>query len=162
MRSASAVSGEDTTSTAMDQHDPFESLFHLEDRSYEEGFRQGVELASLQPSEDLLDRLKATTIRVCPLVCGKGMEEKAGRCVKKQQEARVEPKLYLCALSRVLEPLSLRTTGLKHTGFGDFEVQTRYTKPMWKENYGEWSRTWTYVCQRHCGKSSSGRQMLST
>ncbi len=43
--------------------------------------RQGLKLASLDPALDTLDRLKATTVRVCPLVCGKGLEEKAGRCV---------------------------------------------------------------------------------
>jgi uncharacterized caspase-like protein len=54
--------------------------------------RQGVELASLQPSAEILDQLKATTIRVCPLVCGKGLEEKNGRCEKVKREAKVEPK----------------------------------------------------------------------
>lgn len=54
--------------------------------------RQGIELASLQPSADILDRLKTTTVRVCPLVCGKGMEEKNGRCEKVKREAKVEPK----------------------------------------------------------------------
>jgi uncharacterized caspase-like protein len=54
--------------------------------------RQGIELASLQPSAEVLDRLKATTVRVCPLVCGKGLEERNGRCEKVRQEAKVEPK----------------------------------------------------------------------
>jgi hypothetical protein len=54
--------------------------------------RQGIELASIQPSAEILGRLKATTVRVCPLVCGKGMEEKNGRCEKVKREARVEPK----------------------------------------------------------------------
>ncbi|MEZ5871666.1 MAG: caspase family protein [Nitratireductor sp.] len=54
--------------------------------------RQGVKLASLDPTIDLLDRLKATKVRVCPLVCGKGQEESNGRCVKVKQEAKVDPK----------------------------------------------------------------------
>jgi uncharacterized caspase-like protein len=54
--------------------------------------RQGIELASLQPSAEILGRLKATTVRVCPLVCGKGLEEKNGRCEKVKREAKVEPK----------------------------------------------------------------------
>jgi uncharacterized caspase-like protein len=54
--------------------------------------RQGIELASLQPSPEILDRLKATTTRVCPLVCGKGLEAKNGRCEKVKREAKVEPK----------------------------------------------------------------------
>jgi len=43
--------------------------------------RQGIELAALEPTTDLLDRLKATTARVCPLVCRAGQEEQDGRCV---------------------------------------------------------------------------------
>jgi uncharacterized caspase-like protein len=54
--------------------------------------RQGIELATLQPSAEILGRLKATTVRVCPLVCDKGLEEKNGRCEKVKQEAKVEPK----------------------------------------------------------------------
>jgi hypothetical protein len=54
--------------------------------------RQGIELASLQPSADILDRLKATTVRVCPLVCGKGLEEKNGRCEKVRREAPIQNK----------------------------------------------------------------------
>jgi uncharacterized caspase-like protein len=49
--------------------------------------RQGIRLASLAPAADVLDRLKATTVRVCPLVCGKGLEEKNGRCEKVKKEA---------------------------------------------------------------------------
>ena len=44
--------------------------------------RQGVKLASLEPDEDLLGRLKGEKARVCPQVCRRGEEEKAGRCVK--------------------------------------------------------------------------------
>jgi uncharacterized caspase-like protein len=54
--------------------------------------RQGIALASLQPSTDILGRLRATTIRVCPLVCGKGFDEKNGRCEKVKREAKVEQK----------------------------------------------------------------------
>ncbi len=54
--------------------------------------RQGIELASLQPSAEVLGRLKATNVRVCPLVCGKGLEEKNGRCEKVRREAKIEPK----------------------------------------------------------------------
>ena len=53
---------------------------------------QGVKLASLDPTLDLLDRLKATKVRVCPLVCGKEQKESNGRCVKVKQEAKVDPK----------------------------------------------------------------------
>ncbi len=53
--------------------------------------RQGIELASLQTTADILGRLKATKARVCPLICGKGLEEKNGRCEKVKREARVEP-----------------------------------------------------------------------
>jgi hypothetical protein len=54
--------------------------------------RQGIKLASLQPTQEVLDRLKATTVRVCPLVCGKGTEEHNGRCEKVKREAKAEPK----------------------------------------------------------------------
>ncbi|MEZ5870543.1 MAG: caspase family protein [Nitratireductor sp.] len=54
--------------------------------------KQGLKLASLAPDEEMLGRMKAVKKRVCPLVCGRGEEEKAGRCVKLKQEAKVEPK----------------------------------------------------------------------
>ncbi len=53
--------------------------------------RQGVRLASLEPSVEVLDRLKATSVRVCPLVCGRGTKEKNGRCEKVKREASVKP-----------------------------------------------------------------------
>ncbi|MCG6858068.1 MAG: caspase family protein, partial [Salaquimonas sp.] len=52
--------------------------------------RQGVKLASTDPTAEILDRLKATTIRVCPLVCGAGTEEKNGRCVNVRQQANID------------------------------------------------------------------------
>jgi len=51
--------------------------------------RQGIALASLQPDNSVLGRLKATTVRVCPLVCGKGLEERAGKCERVKREASV-------------------------------------------------------------------------
>ncbi len=42
--------------------------------------RQGVKLASFQPDAEMLERLKATKVRVCPLVCGEGSVEKNGKC----------------------------------------------------------------------------------
>jgi hypothetical protein len=45
--------------------------------------RQGVTLASLDPSEALLDLVKATKSRVCPLVCSATQVEKNGACVAK-------------------------------------------------------------------------------
>ena len=53
--------------------------------------RQGLKLASTDPSPEILDRLKATSVRVCPLVCGGGLEEKNGRCVATERKASVEP-----------------------------------------------------------------------
>ncbi|WP_065375787.1 caspase family protein [Ensifer adhaerens] len=43
--------------------------------------RKGLKLASLAPTEELLNGLKAIGSRVCPLVCGTGMEARANRCV---------------------------------------------------------------------------------
>ncbi|MEI3855322.1 MULTISPECIES: caspase family protein [unclassified Ensifer] len=43
--------------------------------------RKGLKLASLAPTEELLNGLKAIGNRVCPLVCGTGMEARANRCV---------------------------------------------------------------------------------
>lgn len=45
--------------------------------------RQGMTLASLEPSEVLLERLKSTDQRVCPLVCSVTQVEKNGACVRK-------------------------------------------------------------------------------
>ncbi len=43
--------------------------------------RQGLKLASLEPTDRILKTLKSVGGRVCPLVCGSGMEHKDGRCV---------------------------------------------------------------------------------
>jgi uncharacterized caspase-like protein len=43
--------------------------------------RQGLKFASLEPTGGLLETLKSVGGRVCPLVCGSGMEQKDGRCV---------------------------------------------------------------------------------
>ncbi|RWF16626.1 MAG: hypothetical protein EOS25_19585, partial [Mesorhizobium sp.] len=43
--------------------------------------RKGFKLASLTPTPELLDGLKAIGDRVCPLVCGNGMEARDNRCV---------------------------------------------------------------------------------
>jgi uncharacterized caspase-like protein len=54
--------------------------------------RRGVKLASLTPSAAVLEQLKGASGRVCPLVCGKGLEERKGRCEKVKREASVQPK----------------------------------------------------------------------
>ncbi|MFZ1813112.1 MAG: caspase family protein [Rhizobiaceae bacterium] len=72
--------------------------------------RQGVKLASLDPAIDLLDRLKATNVRVCPLICGKGMEESNGRCVKVKQEAKVDPKPEKRQSAQSTSPIPLQSS----------------------------------------------------
>ncbi|TIL67164.1 caspase family protein [Mesorhizobium sp.] len=42
--------------------------------------RQGIKLASVEPTGDLLKGLKAIRARVCPLLCADGMEAREGRC----------------------------------------------------------------------------------
>jgi hypothetical protein len=44
--------------------------------------RKGLKLASLAPTEELMNDLKAIGNRVCPLICGKGMEVRDNRCVE--------------------------------------------------------------------------------
>ncbi|WP_429809434.1 caspase family protein [Ensifer sp. B1-9] len=44
--------------------------------------RKGLKLASLAPTEELLNGLKAIGNRVCPLVCGNGTEVRDNRCVE--------------------------------------------------------------------------------
>ncbi|WP_192255721.1 caspase family protein [Mesorhizobium silamurunense] len=43
--------------------------------------RQGVKLASLEPTAGLLDRLRAVGARICPLACEDGMRVQGDRCV---------------------------------------------------------------------------------
>ncbi|TPK60662.1 hypothetical protein FJ930_28370 [Mesorhizobium sp. B2-4-15] len=43
--------------------------------------RQGVGLASLEPTAGLLERLRAVGARVCPLTCDNGMRVQGDRCV---------------------------------------------------------------------------------
>ncbi len=47
----------------------------------------GVYLASLDPDPSILDRLKQSTGRVCPLTCGRNQELKNGKCIAVRQEA---------------------------------------------------------------------------
>lgn len=51
-----------------------------------------AELASLDPSAELLDRLKGEKARICPLVCGRGQEARNGRCVTVRREVKADPK----------------------------------------------------------------------
>lgn len=48
-----------------------------------------LELATLDPSGDVLERLKAEKERVCPLVCARNQEAKGGRCVTTRREAKL-------------------------------------------------------------------------
>ncbi|RWB37569.1 MAG: hypothetical protein EOQ46_31650 [Mesorhizobium sp.] len=43
--------------------------------------RQGLQLASLEPTEELLERLKAVGNRVCPLVCDYGTKAEGDHCI---------------------------------------------------------------------------------
>ena len=47
----------------------------------------GVDIASLDPDPSILDRLKQSTGRVCPLTCGRNQELKNGKCIAVRQEA---------------------------------------------------------------------------
>jgi hypothetical protein len=46
------------------------------------GQHGNLKLASLEPTDDLLDRLNTQTGRVCPLDCKSGYENKSGACVR--------------------------------------------------------------------------------
>ncbi|GAB2183101.1 caspase family protein [Roseibium sp. LAB1] len=50
------------------------------------GNEAGVDLASLDPDPTILDRLKQSTGRVCPLTCGRNQELKNGKCIAIRQE----------------------------------------------------------------------------
>ncbi len=45
------------------------------------GREAGIDLASLDPDPSILDQLKKSTGRVCPLTCGRNQELKNGHCV---------------------------------------------------------------------------------
>lgn len=47
-----------------------------------------IDLASLEPSRDLLDEVNRHEGRICPLVCGSGQVEKDGRCVARNPPAK--------------------------------------------------------------------------
>jgi hypothetical protein len=51
------------------------------------GREAGIELASLDPDAAVLDLLKKSTGRICPLTCGRNQELKNGRCVAVRTEA---------------------------------------------------------------------------
>ena len=48
-----------------------------------------LQLATLEPSSAVLDRLKAEKQRVCPLACARNQEAKDGRCVTIRREAKL-------------------------------------------------------------------------
>ncbi|NNE25160.1 MAG: hypothetical protein HKN11_21375 [Rhizobiales bacterium] len=47
------------------------------------GRHAGRQLASLEPTQEILDHLKSTSQRVCPIVCGAKYNLKGGKCVRK-------------------------------------------------------------------------------
>ncbi|MES0812688.1 caspase family protein [Roseibium sp. SCPC15] len=47
----------------------------------------GADLASLDPSAEILDQLKKSSGRVCPLTCGRNQELKNGKCVAAERPA---------------------------------------------------------------------------
>ncbi len=51
-----------------------------------------VELVSLEPSNSLLEQLKAKQSRICPLVCLSGYEKKNEKCVRSKREASIQKK----------------------------------------------------------------------
>lgn len=48
-----------------------------------------VELAALEPTGDVLERLRAQKTRICPLVCTQSQQLKGGRCVDIKREAKL-------------------------------------------------------------------------
>jgi hypothetical protein len=75
---------------------------------------QGIEIASLKPSSDMITRLNATMGPVCPLICGKGTAAKNGRREKLKQEAKIElkpePRIVERKKNEVLDTPSTRKT----------------------------------------------------
>lgn len=49
-----------------------------------------VELASVDPSPELLEQLRTDKSRACPLVCRRGFEKRNDRCVRAKREANVQ------------------------------------------------------------------------
>lgn len=58
-----------------------------------------VELAALEPSGDVLERLRTQKARICPLVCAQNQQLRGGRCVDIKREAKLP------------EPSTTRSTG---------------------------------------------------
>jgi uncharacterized caspase-like protein len=110
--------------------------------------RQGIELASLQPSADILGRLKATTVRVCPLICGKGMEEKNGRCEKTRQDANLEKK----DLSNKPEEMPKENVKKK--------LATAYTCKVCRPTEGEGSGKFKRICRDPLGWARDGNRYM--
>ncbi|MEI2296810.1 caspase family protein [Ensifer sp. MJa1] len=48
-----------------------------------------LQLATLEPSNDVLERLKAQKARICPLACARNQEVKDGACVTIRREAKL-------------------------------------------------------------------------
>lgn len=51
------------------------------------GREAGIRLSSLDPSAEVLEQIRRSSGRVCPLACGANQEERNGRCVAKPQAA---------------------------------------------------------------------------
>ena len=68
-----------------------------------------VDLALLEPDDDLLDTLKSRQDRVCPLQCGRGQVEKDGRCVA-DASARAPQKKTASAARRSTNPARRSTS----------------------------------------------------
>ncbi|HEV7306450.1 caspase domain-containing protein [Ensifer sp.] len=50
-----------------------------------------LQLATLEPSSEVLDRLKGEKQRICPLACARNQEARDGRCVTIRREAKLPP-----------------------------------------------------------------------
>ncbi len=48
-----------------------------------------VELAALEPSDGVLERLRTQKARICPLACGQNQQLKGGRCIDIRREAKL-------------------------------------------------------------------------
>jgi uncharacterized caspase-like protein len=47
-----------------------------------------IEVAALEPSTEILNLLRTQKLRICPLVCTQGQEERNGRCVESEAPAK--------------------------------------------------------------------------
>ena len=133
------------------------------------GRHNKIKIVSLDPSKELLDRLKATQTRICPLICRSGFEEKGNSCVRIKRQANINsPELRKKSTDKKTPAKNSRTKTKKKTASANNcpSNATRAAYASWDgsgRGKGRTSFTGRHKCGRNisCSRSSTSTSSWS-